>query len=186
MNLRYFKRFRMQIDLPGRDLSQDGPPQGYQFLPWDAGLTDAFAEAKFLSFRNEIDANVFPCLGNLAGCRRLMGEITRKPGFLPGTTWLIAFSPPQGGKTEYCGTIQGIRDRAGLGSIQNVGITPPHRDRGLGTCLLYHSLRGFREAGLRKVYLEVTAENVGAIRLYQRLGFDTVKTVYKAVEMAFC
>ena len=31
----------------------------------------------------------------------------------------------------------------------------------------------------------MTAENDGAIRLYRRLGFVTVKTVYKAVEAVY-
>ena len=37
------------------------------------------------------------------------------------------------------------------------------------------SLQGFRDSGVERVYLEVTAENQGAIRLYERLGFRTVK-----------
>ena len=56
---------------------------------------------------------------------------------------------------------------------------------GLGTCLLFHSLDGFRRAGIRRVFLEVTAQNTGAIRLYHRLGFVTTKTVYKTVEAAY-
>jgi ribosomal protein S18 acetylase RimI-like enzyme len=32
--------------------------------------------------------------------------------------------------------------------------------------------------------LEVTSQNVGAVRLYQRLGFRKVRTVYKAVQVA--
>lgn len=183
MNLTYFKRYRMEIDLAGRDLSQP-PPDGYRFLPWDPSLLDAFAQAKYLSFRDEIDANVFPCLGEPGGCRRLMGEIARKPGFLPQATWLAVYSPDDTDREEYCGTVQGIRDRSGMGAIQNLGITPPHRDGGLGTGLLFRALEGFRQAGLRRVYLEVTAQNDGAIRLYCRLGFTTIKTVFKTVEVA--
>jgi len=183
MALTYFKRYRMEISLPGRDLSRP-VPEGYHFWPWKASLLDAFAEAKYLSFRDEIDANVFPCLGELAGCRRLMTEISRKPGFLPGATWLAVYQPTDHATPEYCGTIQGIRSREGLGSIQNLGITPPHRDGGLGTSLLLRSLEGFRQAGLTRVFLEVTAQNQRAIRLYHRLGFDTVKTVFKTAEVA--
>jgi ribosomal protein S18 acetylase RimI-like enzyme len=31
----------------------------------------------------------------------------------------------------------------------------------------------------------VTASNIGAIKLYQRLGFARARTVYKAVEVAY-
>jgi ribosomal protein S18 acetylase RimI-like enzyme len=44
---------------------------------------------------------------------------------------------------------------------------------------------GFRDAGIRRVYLEVTAQNTGAVRLYQRLGFRLIKTVYKAADVAY-
>ena len=178
MGLTYFKRFRMEIDLSGVGPREPLLPADYRFVPWEPGLLPAHAEAKYQSFRSEIDANVFPCLGEFDGCVRLMQEITQKEGFLPNATWLVVFQ----GK-ECCGTIQGIRDRSGMGSIQNVGITPEHRGRGLGTALVRKSLQGFRAAGLRRTFLEVTAQNDGAIKLYRRLGFYKSRTVYKAVEV---
>ena len=185
MDQNYYKRYRMEIELFGRDLSFRPIPQGYQILSWDESLLEAFALAKYNSFRGEIDSNVFPCLGDLNGCRRLMSDIVHKPGFLAQSAWLAVYSPNGSKQPEYCGTIQGIRDKTGLGAIQNLGVTPDHRDLGLGTCLLFNSLEGFRRAGIRRVFLEVTAQNTGAIRLYHRLGFVTIKTVYKAAEQAF-
>ncbi len=189
MDLTYFKRYRMEIDLAGQDLSDVELPPGYRFLSWDDALLDAFARAKYESFRDEIDANVFPCLGELDGCKRLMDQISRKPGFVSGATWLIAHAAPDLEESareepEYCGTVQGIRSQDGFGAIQNIGITPGHRGRGLGTRLLFRALAGFRRAGLDRVYLEVTAQNDGAVRLYRRLGFSTAKTVFKAAEAA--
>jgi ribosomal protein S18 acetylase RimI-like enzyme len=184
MSLTYFKRYRMEIDLVGRDLSWTAVPQGYRLLPWDGTLLDAHAEAKYLSFRDEMDANVFPCLGELAGCRRLMGDIAAKSNFLPGATWLAVHVGPDGLKRENCGTIQGIEGRGGMGSIQNLGIAAAHRNRGLGTAMLFAALRGFRQAGLNRVSLEVTADNDGAVHLYRRHGFTTTKTVFKAAEVA--
>lgn len=185
MGLTYFKRYRMEIDVARRQLPRVELPEGYRLIPWDRALIDAHAEAKFQSFRAEIDANVFPCLGDLPGCQRLMNEITSKPGFLPEATWLAAYDWRASEPPEYCGTVQGICDRSGLGAIQNLGITPEHRGRRLGTCLLLAALEGFRRAGLARVFLEVTAQNAGAIRLYQQLGFIKARTVYKAVEVAY-
>ena len=77
--------------------------------------------------------------------------------------------------------MQGIRERGGLGSIQNLGIVPGWRGRGLGEALLLQALHGFRHTGLGRAQLEVTAQNDAAIRLYRRLGFRRAKTLYKAV-----
>ena len=184
MGLTYFKRFRMEFDLD--DLPATGDePKGYRMVPWNDGLLHAHADTKYQSFCFELDANVFPCLGDREGCRRLMGEISRRPGFVQEATWLMSYSDSRDKAPEYCGTIQGVCDRHGTGWVQNLGITPPHRGRKLGTKLLFKSLAGFRTAGLRRGALEVTAQNTGALRLYQRLGFRTVKTVYKAVDVEY-
>jgi ribosomal protein S18 acetylase RimI-like enzyme len=177
MTIAYFKRFRMEIDL------YDAPsmpvlPAGYHWVPWDESLRELHAEVKFHSFHEEIDATVFPRLSNRSGCSYLMTEICQRKGFVPEATWLIACA------AGYCGTVQGVRDRNGLGAIQNLGVTPPHRERGIGSALILQALHGFRRAGLGRVFLEVTAHNDAAVRLYRRLGFRFRKTVYKAVEPA--
>lgn len=185
MVLTYFKRFRMEIELGSHLLTDPVLPPGYRFIAWDADLLRLHAEAKYQSFRTEIDANVFPCLGEADGCLRLMREIARKEGFLPGATWLVAQVDDRSNLLEYCGTVQGIRDRNGYGAIQNLGITPEHRGKGLGASLLLKALQGFYRAGLPRSFLEVTAQNEGAIRLYRRMGFRKARTVYKAVEVAY-
>jgi GNAT superfamily N-acetyltransferase len=185
MALTYFKRYRMEFDLADIPSAVPPLPAGYDCLPWNDDLLDAHAEVKYHSFRFELDANVFPCLGERDGCRRLMSDIACRGGFVPEATWLLAHVRPGLSRPEYCGTIQGITDGGRFGSIQNVGILVPHRGLGLGTCLLYRALDGFRRAGLDRAYLEVTAQNTGAIRLYHRVGFRTVKTVYKAAEVAY-
>ena len=70
VGLTYFKRFRMEIDLTGRVLRGPDLPTDYQLLAWDDALLEIHAETKYNSFRSEIDANVFPCLGDWAGCQR--------------------------------------------------------------------------------------------------------------------
>lgn len=185
MALTYFKRFRMEIELTRWPLDPPPAPAGYWLQAWQESLLEAHAEVKFHSFRQELDANVFPCLGDRDGCRRLMLEISRRHGFLGQATWLIQSPSADPATPIACGTIQGIEDTYGFGSIQNLGIVPEHRGRGLGTILLSCALTGFRLAGLRHAFLEVTAQNVGAIRLYQRLGFRKVRTVYKAAEVTY-
>jgi ribosomal protein S18 acetylase RimI-like enzyme len=184
MGVVYFKRFRMEYDLTQPLFAEPLPPRDYALVPWEDALLERHAEVKYKSFHWELDANVFPSLSTREGCRRLMGEIARRSGFVPEATWLLEYWPPESRKPEFCGTIQGVADGK-LGAIQNVGITPAHRAKGLGSVLLWHSLRGFQQAGIDRVYLEVTAQNSGACRLYERLGFSRTRVVYKASEVAY-
>jgi ribosomal protein S18 acetylase RimI-like enzyme len=171
----YFKRFKMEIGLYDAPL-EPALPDGYDWVPWSDNILHEHAEVLYSCFHEEIDSNVFPSLSDRDGCIRLMTEIRNRRGFLPGATWLIA--SPFG----FCGTIQGLREQSGLGAIQNIGVTSSHRGLGLGSALVLQALHGFRRAGLGRAYLEVTAQNDSAIRLYRRLGFRRHKTVYKAVQ----
>ncbi len=174
MAITYYKRFRMEIDL---DRANTTPvlPRSFDWVPWDESLLEQHAEVKYRSFIGEVDAYVFPCLGDRYGCRRLMIEIRRKAGFLPGATWMIV------GPAGYVGTVQGVCDRGQIGAIQNVGVLPSYRGLGLGRALIRRALGGFCQAGLHRAYLEVTAGNDSAIRLYREVGFRRAKTLYKAV-----
>ena len=176
--IRYFKRYRMELDLARPLPPVPMLPDGYFWLPWDDSLVAAHARAKHASFTAEIDSQVFPSLATEDGCVQLMRAIRLKPGFLPGATWLIACGP------DYCGTVQGVRERTGKGAVQNLGVAPAHRGHGLGTALLLQALHGFRRVCLPTAVLEVTVENEAAVRIYRRLGFRCRKTVYKAVEAA--
>jgi ribosomal-protein-alanine N-acetyltransferase len=184
MGIVYFRRFRMEIDLTAGIFHAPQPPAGYRLAAWDDQLLEAHAETKFRCFHWEMDANVFPSLSTREGCQRLMTEITRRGSFVPEATWLLEHWPASARRPELCGTIQGVAEDK-IGAIQNVGITSDHRGKGLGTLLMQQSLAGFQAAGIQRVFLEVTAQNSGACRLYERLGFRRAKVVYKSSEVAF-
>jgi GNAT superfamily N-acetyltransferase len=172
-SISYFKRYKMEAEL--REVPSPRLPDGFTVAAWSCELVDVHADMLFGSFHQEIDAQVFPSLGDRQGSLSLMIEMTRKRSFLPEATWLLL------GPLGPCGTVQSLRERDGVGSIQNIGILPSWRGRGLGEALLLQALCGFRQAGLRRALLEVTAQNDPAIRLYRRLGFRRSKTLYKAV-----
>jgi hypothetical protein len=175
MIVSYYKRIRMTMVLPAA-LAPPHLPPGYRFVAWSESLTGVHAAVKFRSFHTELDSHVFPCLGDRYGCLRLMREIRRKPGFLPAATWLISYCD------DMCGTIQGVVENGAMGAIQNLGVVPEHRGFGLGRALLLKALHGFRSQLVPRVYLEVTADNDAAIRLYEEIGFERNRVLYKAVE----
>jgi ribosomal protein S18 acetylase RimI-like enzyme len=185
MNFNYVKRYRMELNLLRWQCTPLRLPAGYRLVPWHTSLTMAHAHVKYHSFQGSLDAQVFPCLGELTGCQRLMSEIKAKEGFIPEATWLIEYVGAGLRQAEYCATIQAVKIQRYKASVQNIGVLPEHRGRGIGTAVIQASLLGLQQVGINQVSLEVTAENQGAVRLYRRLGFRTARTLYKSVELAY-
>lgn len=174
----------MEFTFAERKLELPVLPDGFRFVAWNPMDLDRHATAKFHSFRDEFDSQVFPSLGSLDGCRRLMLEIASQRTFLPEATWLVGSrnSPDAPSQFIDCGTIQGIASGRDSGSIQNVGVTPDSRGLGLGRALIVKALHGFRDFGVKRVYLEATAENAPAVELYRSVGFRLVRTTYKHMQ----
>ena len=169
----YFKRYKMEVEL--RDLPPPMLPPDFHWRAWGEDVLAGHADVLYDSFHQEVDAVIFSSLGSPAGCVTLMNVISRRMNFVPEATWLVV------GPAGPCGAIQGLHERGYLGAVQNVGVTPAWRGRGVGEALVLQALHGFRRAGLDRALLEVTAQNETAQRLYRRLGFRRSKTLYKAV-----
>lgn len=177
----YFKRLRLELELGNSQFPRLELPTGFEWLPWSPNLLMRHAVTKHESFRTELDARIFPCFRDAAGCLDLMSEIAQRATFVPEATWLISCRFPDG-TTDDCATIQGIVQAGGWGAIQNVGVVPEYRGRGLGRALLLKCLEGFQTLGVPRVYLEVTASNLPAVQLYRSLGFCLARTTYRGVE----
>ncbi len=175
-DITYFKRYRMELDLVAPLPPVPGLPGDFAWIPWEERLIEAHADVKCRCFKDELDGLVFPNLSNPAGCERLMRDIANRIGFRPQSTWLIAY------RETYVATVQGVGDRFGNGNIQNVGVIPAYRGRGLGLAILLQALHGFRLTGLARATLEVTAQNETAIRMYRQVGFRFRKSYYRMVE----
>lgn len=181
MSTTYYKRFRMEFDFRRATVPEPLLPDGYDWVGWHRALPSVHARVKYECFRGELDAQVFASLSDLAGCERLMLDITSHEGFVRDATWMVRFIGNEFHGPVLCGTIQGLRTSKWLGSIQNVGVIPEHRGQGLGRALVLRALEGFRDAGVQRVALEVTAANKPAVELYRRLGFRHISTNYREV-----
>ena len=61
------------------------------------------------------------------------------------------------------------------GFITNVSILKEHMGKGLASALLEMCLKHARYLGFRTIRLEVSLENIAAIKLYTRAGFRTTE-----------
>ena len=184
MLMETFKRFRMEIDLRRHEYPTPVLPPGYFVEKWSPQLVEAHATAHYMAFRDEIDARLFENFRTYKGSKRVMENIMGKPNFLPDATWLIVFQPKDSYYVEYAATIQGLVSTNGVGAIQNVGVVPRHRGKGLGRALLHLALAGYQRFGLTRADLEVTAANAPALNLYKSEGFKIVELLFKPASSA--
>jgi len=100
---------------------------------------------------------------------------------------------PFAAHTHRLGSFFGVRDNGALVAMAGERLRPPgwteisavctdeaYRGRGLGRALMEHVIDGIRARG-EQPFLHVAATNAGAIRLYERMGFETRRASQVAV-----
>jgi|YNPMSStandDraft_1061717.scaffolds.fasta_scaffold00493_6 hypothetical protein len=169
-----FKRYMMECVLSEEPVGENRLPHEYLWVPWSEAMVERHAAVLYQSFQDSPDARILPALSTLTGCRVLARSLARWRGFCPCANWLITH---QDGEDVAC--LQAALDSGVYGVIINLAVLPSHRGRGLGSALLRRGLCGLYEAGVRRVYLEVTASNLAAAHLYRRHHFRCYKTLYR-------
>ena len=143
-------------------------PKGFKVHPLD--LTDQEGISQFAACLNE--------------------EFKELAGHTPSTaediqTWFEDQSYIEGGMCllkkgqEPVGTISMTRDldEMDAGEIGALGILEEYRGLDLGRNLLRYGINFLHDQELSPVFLSVNGENHGAIKLYQKEGFDLIESV---------
>lgn len=65
----------------------------------------------------------------------------------------------------------------GRAVILRIAVHPDHRNRGIATRLIEAAIERFRKMGLREVEIDVEIVKRGAIQLYEKVGFRTVRGI---------
>ncbi len=167
-----------------RDLKMPIPnkpfPQGLQLISWQKDLDNAL----MLTFNKAFNKQ--------EGVPKMNQELWQKffigvPQFRDDLTYLAMDDNTIVG---FCVNWVNVDKNTGSspkeGWIEALGVIPAWRGRGLASSLLTHSLKQFAAEGLEEAGLDVDTQNpTGALRLYQNLGFTTVKetvTLSKTVQ----
>ena len=177
---RFIKRDQMVFDFTKTIAT---PPQlspGFWFVEWSVSLIEPHADVLHRSFRNDSDGAVFTTFRQYNHCHRLIETLSDSPHFLPGATLLIAYGNPCD-LFEYVANIQGLKLAEDVGAIQNVAVLPEYRRRGIGQALVQGALQGFQHAGVKRVTLEATSDNLTAVNLYHRIGFSTFRIYFREI-----
>ena len=141
--------------------------------PWQPSFYDAAADLIHRAYAHHMDANINDQYRTLHGAQRFLHNIIRFPGcgiFAPDLTWAL-----QDRRTNALrGLILASRVRPDTAHITQLCISPEAQHAGLGSSLLAHCITDAAHHGITTLTLTVTEANTGALRLYERNGFETM------------
>lgn len=156
--------------LEGRWVRED-----IELTPWQKRFNDDAAEMLYQSYQKHVDALINDQYASVLGATRLIENIFQNQGcgdFLTHVSRMAVHRPTQ----KLAGILTLTRVRPRIAHIPQVGVGPSFQGLGLGTAMMQRALQDLRDDGFEQVTLTVTDANAGAVRLYQRLGFETFKT----------
>jgi mycothiol synthase len=152
--VRYF--FRMEIEFNEEPAA----------APWPVGITvrSGGADEDLRPFYETSEEAMADHWGHVATSFEEWRERHTRSGFEPGL-WFLVLHNGEPTAAVLCSISEGI------GWVDTLAVRRSWRGRGLGSALLTHAFRELYGRGLRRIALNVDAENpTGATRLYERAG----------------
>jgi ribosomal protein S18 acetylase RimI-like enzyme len=155
--------------------AQKAALRNFRILPWERRHDRAVAEVIYDAYRRHIDARINDQYSSLAGTTRLVESILQQRGcgdLLPSAS-LVAIHEPTG-KAAAALAVTAVRDRTA--HIPQIAVAAEFQNSGLGTALMQVAFQDLSQHGFEEVSLTVTDLNAGAVRLYERMDFETFRT----------
>ena len=182
----FLRRF-MSLSLEGRPRAAGAEPrsepaaekpwarESIELIPWEKHFHDDAAELLYQSYREHVDGTINDQYTSVMGATRLIENIFQNQGcgdFLTRASRMAVHRPSK----QLVGILTVTCVRARIAHIPQVGVGPLFQGLGVGTAMMEAAFQDLAREGFEQATLTVTDANAGAVRLYQRLGFETFKT----------
>ena len=168
--------------IPG--LIREGPCAGLILERWDHRYFEPCARLIQLAYANHVDGEINDQYRSESGALRFLKNIIILPGcgqFQPEASFVLRAPHAN----HLVGVILNSRVSDGVGHTTQICAMPGYQGRGLGRRLMEASLQALRVRHFTTVSLTVTSGNERAVRLYEKLGFNTVKKFAAGVWTAY-
>jgi ribosomal protein S18 acetylase RimI-like enzyme len=169
-----FERNFMRVETTGANLDEGQIRRPCYIEKWSSLYQDPAAQLVAAAYAGHIDGRINDQYRSVAGASRFLHNIMNYPGcgvFCPAASW-AAFEAASG---RLCGISLVSMVAPECGHITQICTSPAARGMGIGHQLLRQSLMTLRDMGCRSTSLTVTAANENAVKLYERVGFRTVR-----------
>ena len=173
-HLSAFDRNFMRIDLRRAPLPAGRLRRTVSIDRWTDLHQEPTAQLIAAAYQGHVDSSINDQYRTLIGARRFLHNIVQYPGcgsFFRQASF-AAFEPSRG---VLCGISLTSLVSQEFGHITQICVSPEVKGSGVGYALLRQSLLALRDVGCRAATLTVTAANEGAVELYKRVGFQTVR-----------
>ena len=147
----------------------------FEIAPWERSFDRQAAQLIYFTYRHHVDALINDQYASESGAARLIENIVQHRGCgeaVAGASRVAIHRPTR----KLAGLLAITAVRPHTAHIPQIAVAPEFQGQGLGTEMM---ARGFDEClrqGFREISLTVTDSNSGAVRLYERLGFQTFRT----------
>lgn len=152
-----------------KSLNKPSLPSKYSIVTWDSEMISSIAQLVASINSKTLDGVLFPFLAEITRCEAFILEIMNHPNVksLSQHTRLLKHLD------ELIGVCFIAIRSDKIGIIPEFGISTTYQRKGLGRALITHSLLELFASisELEEVFLAVTLSNIGALKLYETLGF---------------
>ena len=170
----YTRQF-MLLDLNKQLEAQSGVTSGLRLSRWNDRYFDPCAKLIYLAYANHIDGDINDQYRSKSGALRFLKNIILLPGcgqFVPGASFVLHMP----GSDELLGAVLTSEVSPGVGHTTQLCVLPGHQGHGLGRALMITAVDALRGLKFHELTLTVTSINHGAVQLYEKLGFRTLKS----------
>jgi ribosomal protein S18 acetylase RimI-like enzyme len=159
----------------GGDGAGEPPPSDFVIKPWQRRHDREAARLLCETYRDHVDAVINDQYRSETGATSLVENILYYQGcgeYLPNASKVAIHRSTQ----HLAGLLIVTAVRPGSGHIPQIAVAKQFQSRCVGTALMEAGFAELERGGFREVSLTVTHLNQGALRLYERLGFQTFRT----------
>ena len=138
------------------------------------------AELIHLTYANHIDGAINDQYRTRAGAMKFLKNIVILPGcgqFEARASFVLREETSD----QLIGVVLTSMVAPGVGHTTQLCVLPGHQGHGLGRRMILASMDALNAMHATELSLTVTSSNAGAVQLYEKLGFQTLKTFIAGV-----
>jgi len=169
----YTRQF-MLLDLH-KSHSANAEASGMRLNRWNDRHFEPCAKLIYLAYANHVDGEINDQYRSRSGALKFLKNIILLPGcgqFVPGASFVLH----EPGSDELIAAVLTSEVSPGVGHTTQICVLPGYQGHGLGRMLMQTSAEALRSMKFRELTLTVTSDNHTAVRLYEKLGFHTIKS----------